>query len=129
MPSIPSPAKTPAAIQSAVALAVATGVNIRVETGSESDSSLAGQPILADPANDGGLVVVFWEHRRLPLLASGLGWPAMPAMDDDNFDALDLLRYDTGSNAPSELRFSQAQLLESRQSCPVLISAPLSPVR
>jgi len=115
--------------QSAVPLAVATGVNIRVDPNSDSESRQAGQRILADPANEGGLVVVFWEHRRLPLLASGLGWAAMPAMADDNFDALDLLRYDTGSSAPGVLRFSQSQLLESRRSCPFQTSAPISRVR
>lgn len=125
----PDTGKNARSYQSAVALAVATGVNIRVDSGSATDSRQAGQRILADPANKGGLVVAFWEHRRLPLLASGLGWAAMPAMADDDFDALDLLRYDTGTSVPSVLRFSQSQLLEGRQSCPIKPPAATSPVR
>lgn len=115
--------------QSAVALAVATGVNIRVDPTSERDSRQAGRRILGDPTNDGGLVVVFWEHRRLPLLASGLGWTAMPAVAETDFDRLDLLRYDTGVGPPSVLRFSQVQLLRGRQGCPIQTVAPFSPVR
>ncbi|MFM7268072.1 MAG: hypothetical protein ACKOZT_05730 [Cyanobium sp.] len=125
----PDTGKNARSYKSAVALAVATGVNIRVDPSSEGDSRQAGLRILADPANEGGFVVVFWEHRRLPLLASGLGWAAMPAMADDDFDAVALLRYDTGGSAPSVLRFSQSQLLEGRQRCPNQTPAPISSVR
>ncbi|MEB3170111.1 MAG: hypothetical protein VKK43_01935 [Synechococcaceae cyanobacterium] len=125
----PDTGKNARTYQSAVALALATGVNIRVDSDSATDSRQAGQRILADPASRAGLVVAFWENRRLPLLASGLGWAAMPAMADDDFDALHLLRYDTGSRVPSVLRFSQSQLLEGRQRCPLKPPAANAPVR
>ena len=123
----PETGKNARSYQSAVALAVASGVNIRMDNGSESDSREAGRRILGDPADAGGLVVVFWEHRRLPLLAAGLGWATMPAMADDDFDTLDQLRYPAGVEDPVVRRFSQAQLLANPRLCPALPSLPINP--
>ena len=55
-------------------------------------------------------MVIAWEHRRLPLLARGLGWPSMPAVDDDDFDSIWLLRYSPGQASPEVRRFSQRAL-------------------
>jgi len=37
--------------------------------------------------------VLFWEQRRLPELARGLGWDAMPEFANDDCDQLILFRF------------------------------------
>ena len=69
--------------QTAVPLAVASGVKIRIYRSSVVDSVESGRTMLSSPTYSGGLLVVFWEHRHLPQLAAGLGWPAMPPIDAD----------------------------------------------
>ena len=69
--------------QTAVPLAVASGVKIRIDRSSVVDSVESGRSMLSNPTYSGGLLVVFWEHRHLPQLAAGLGWPAMPPIDAD----------------------------------------------
>jgi hypothetical protein len=64
-----------------------------------------------------GLVVIIWEHRRLPELAAALGWPAMPAIADDDFDHLDHLIYRPSSRRPVLHRYSQRALLAGSQPC------------
>lgn len=99
--------------QSAVPLAVATGLTISVAEGADTQSEQIGRLLLNDPDLDGGRVVMIWEHRHLPDLARGLGWTSMPAIADDDFDRLDALRYSPGSATPSVVRFSQSQLLST----------------
>ena len=103
--------------QTAVPLAVATGVDIAIDLGSREDSFRSGRNILTDPTVAGGRVVLFWEHRRLPQLAAGLGWPAMAPIADDDFDQLVVLRYRPPLQQPEVRVYSQAQLLDGRQRC------------
>ena len=106
--------------QTAVPLGVATGVDIAIDLGSREDSFRSGRNILTDPSVAGGRVVLFWEHRRLPQLAAGLGWPAMAPIADDDFDQLVVLRYRPPLQQPEVQVYSQAQLLDGRQRCETL---------
>lgn len=103
--------------QTAVPLAVASGVNIRIDRSSVVDSVESGRSMLSNPTYSGSLLVVFWEHRHLPQLAAGLGWPAMPPIDDNDFDTLYRLSYSPGSAVPQVTRFSQTALLDGSQPC------------
>ena len=69
----PISGKNSRSYQTAVPLAVATGVDIAIDLASREDSFQSGRQILTDPSVAGGKVVLFWEHRRLPQLAAGLG--------------------------------------------------------
>jgi len=97
--------------QTLVPLAVATGRNIRVFADSEQGSQAIGERLLADPTSAGATLVIAWEHRHLPELARGLGWRAMPAIDDGDFDSIWLLRYRPGDRAPVVTLDSQSRLL------------------
>jgi hypothetical protein len=105
---------------------VASGVNIRIDTSSVHESRAVGERILGDTAIQGGLMVIFWEHRRLPELAAGLGWPSMPPIADNDFDKLYQLIYSPDSSVPTVLRYSQSGLVDGSQPCtmamPVLSS-------
>jgi hypothetical protein len=72
-------------------------------------------------------VVLFWEHRRLPQLAAGLGWPAMAPIADDDFDQLVVLRYRPPLQQPEVRTYSQVQLLDGRQRCETLPERPRQP--
>jgi hypothetical protein len=106
--------------QTAVPLGVASGVNIRIDRTSRQDSRRSGEQMLRDPSLQGGLLVLFWEHRHLPLLAAGLGWDGMPPIADDDFDTLYRLTYATDSATPLVSRYSQAALLDGSQRCSAL---------
>ena len=99
--------------QSAVPLAVATGLTIALAEGAPTDSEQEGRSILSDPSANDGRLVMIWEHRRLPDLARGLGWGTMPPIADDDFDRLELLRYGPGSVTPTVERYSQSRLLSN----------------
>jgi hypothetical protein len=66
---------------------------------------------LQEPANNRSTLVIAWEHRRLPNLARGLGWGAMPDIDDGDFDSLWLLRFAASDRAPEVRVDSQTRLL------------------
>jgi len=102
--------------QTLVPLAVASGASIRVYSDSESASRANGQMILADPANDGALVVIAWEHRHMPELAQGLGWQTLGAIANDDFDSLWLLRYSKAGGPPEVTVLSQTAIEVHR--CP-----------
>ncbi len=97
--------------QTLVPLAVASARNIRVLADAEQASETIGQRLLQDPAYAGTTLVIAWEHRHLPPLARGLGWPTMPAVDDGDFDSLWLLRYSTDDPRPVVRVDSQSRLL------------------
>jgi acid phosphatase (class A) len=97
--------------QSAVPLAVATGLPITLMEAAATESEQEGRSILTDPSANSGRLVMIWEHRRLPDLARGLGWDRMAPIADDDFDRLDLLRYSPGSATPTVERYSQTRLL------------------
>ncbi len=113
--------------QTLVPLAIRTGVNIRTMPEADADSEGSGRRVLADQRYRGGVLIVAWEHRRLPLLARGLGWPSMPAVDDDDFDSLWLLRYWSGQERPVVRRFSQQALAQRCSDPPVRRSAVAAP--
>jgi hypothetical protein len=116
----PDTSKNARSYQTAVPLAVASGVNIRLDRSSIQDSKRSGQRMLQDPRLDGGLLVLFWEHRHLPQLAAGLGWAVMPPIADDDFDTLYRFTYPQGSSTPLVTRYSQSALLDGSQRCSAL---------
>jgi len=95
--------------QTLVPLAVATGVNIRLMPSAADDSEAIGRQLRDDRELDGTVLVIAWEHRRLPLLARGLGWRGMTPVDDADFDSLWLLRYPRGGGTPTVEVRSQSQ--------------------
>jgi hypothetical protein len=123
----PISSKNARSYQTAVPLAVATGVDITIDLSSREASFRSGRQILADPSVAGGRVVLFWEHRRLPQLAAGLGWPAMASIADDDFDQLVVLRYRPPLQQPEVRTYSQVQLLDGRQRCETLPERPRQP--
>ena len=113
--------------QTAVPLAVATGLPIRLFGGGEDDSPAAPPDLRQDPWMAGRSVVLVWEHRRLPALAAALGWPAMAPIAADDFDDLVLLRYSGVAGAPPLVtRHRQSELL--RQPCYQRAVSPLPQV-
>lgn len=62
----PLTGKNARSYQTAVPLAVASRVDIRIELLSMAESSQTGAMILASPLYAGSNLVVFWEHRHLP---------------------------------------------------------------
>lgn len=113
--------------QTLIPLAVATGVNIQLFQEADHRSEQIGRQLLADPQLNGGVLVVAWEHRRLPLLARGLGWTQMPRIDDDDFDRVWLLRYRPSVPTPDVTLLSQASLLQ--QDCYRTVTAEGHPLQ
>ncbi len=109
----PESGKNARSYQTLVPLAIASGVNIRLIEQAGADSAAIGRAIMADRRYDGAALVLAWEHRHLPQLAEGLGWGAMPAVDDDDFDSLWLLRY--APPLPAAGVLPQVELLSQRQ--------------
>jgi|UniRef100_UPI004049E874 acid phosphatase (class A) len=98
--------------QTAVPLAVATGVNIGIVMGSRTSSRSFGEEVLTSKPFEGAKAVFFWEHRHLPDLAKGLGWSTMPPIDADDYDQLLVLAYPPGSKTPKVERLSQQELFQ-----------------
>ncbi len=124
----PVTSKNARSYQSAVPLGVATGVNISIAQASQEDSFRDGQDILSQPAYQDGNVVLFWEHRRMPELARGLGWPSMPPIGPMEFDQIFVLRYGKPGTPPLVESLSQRQLFEApcfRQARSPLPTVPL----
>jgi hypothetical protein len=116
--------------QSAVPLAVATGVNIRIDEASRMDSFEQGQRLRQSVSMANERVVLFWQHERMPALARGLGWDAMPAVAHDDFDQLILFRLATPGAVPEVQRYSQRELFQRpcyRQGVGVLPGGPIAP--
>jgi len=113
----PESRKNARSYQTAVPLAVASGVNITIDMASRENSFRSGRHILTAPSFDGRRVVLFWEHRRLPELAAGLGWPTMAPIGDDDFDQLIVLRYRPAEPRPEVTHYSQSRLLAGQQRC------------
>ena len=96
--------------QSAVPLAVVTGINIDIVQSSMNHSELYGEQVLGNKDYDGKKLVFFWEHRRLPFLAKGLGYDTMSPIGENQFDLLVLLTYPEGSQKPRVKVMSQDEL-------------------
>jgi hypothetical protein len=112
--------------QTAVPLAVATGLRINMIQGSRDNSFSVGQQLLKDKAFEGSQAVLIWEHRRLPDLAKGLGWGAMAPIAADDFDQLIVLTWPSAAAPPQVQRFSQADLFQ--RPCAQKAIAPAGPV-
>ena len=108
----PVSSKNSRSYQTAVPLAVATGVNIGIVMGSRTSSRSFGEEILSSKPFDGAKAVFFWEHRNLPELAKGLGWSTMAPIDADDYDQLLVLSYPPGSKTPKVESLSQHQLFQ-----------------
>ena len=108
--------------QTAVPLAVATGVNIGIVMGSSTSSARFGEEVLSSKRFESAKAVFFWEHRHLPELAKGLGWSTMAPIDADDYDQLLLLSYPAGSKTPKVERLSQQELVQ--RPCPGLTLDP-----
>ena len=114
--------------QSAVPLAVATGLNIRSFPEADRRGDAVAAELLHAPWSQGKRLVLFWEHRHLPGLAAALGWPLMEAIDSQDFDGLYQLRYSPGQFVPQVSRSRQSawfQLPCFRQSRSLLPVVPL----
>ena len=121
----PISSKNARSYQTAVPLAVATGVNIGIVMGSKTSSANFGEEVLSSKLFDGAKAVFFWEHRHLPDLAKGLGWSTMVPIDADDYDQLLLLSYSAGSKTPKVERLSQQELFN--RACNGLASSALPP--
>ena len=108
----PVSSKNARSYQSAVPLAVATGINIRIDEASLTDSFAQGQRLRQALLAGAERVVLFWEHRRMPELARGLGWESMPEIANDDFDQLILFRFAAPGAAPEVKRYSQRELFQ-----------------
>ena len=128
----PASGKNARSYQTAVPLAVATGVNIRIMESSQLNSYSIGQQIRERLVGTDALHVLFWEHRRMPELARGLGWSTMPPIADADFDQLIVFRYDRQARLQGVDQLRQAALL--RRSCfsgapsPWALEADLKPL-
>jgi hypothetical protein len=98
--------------QTAVPLAVATGLQIRVFRGVIENTQLAGSLMREEPWAADQRLVLFWEHQRLPGLERALGWEGMQPIDDADFDNLYLLRFNPGEALPQVEQLSQKQLFQ-----------------
>ena len=103
--------------QTAVPLAVASRINIRINRSSMADSKQVGETFLNSAAYENSGLVVFWEHRHLPQLAQGLGWPSMPPIADDDYDLIYQLTYPSQSAAPTVRQWRQSEILAGKQPC------------
>ena len=107
----PVSAKNARSYQTAVPLAVNTGINIEMIRGSRANSLAAGQRVLHDKSFAGARAVFIWEHRNLPDFAKGLGWGAMAPIAADDYDQLVVLTWPSASAPPQVQQFSQKELL------------------
>lgn len=123
----PVSSKNARSYQTAVPLAVATGVNIGIVMGSKESSAQFGEEVLRSKAFDGARAVLVWEHRRLPELARGLGWPGMKPIDTNDYNQLVRLSYAPGSPTPKVEQFSQQELFQRPCAQPPAIPSPATP--
>jgi len=122
----PASSKNARSYQTAVPLAVATGVNIGIVVGSREGSAQFGEEVLRSKAFDGARAVLVWEHRRLPDLARGLGWPGMKPIDTNDYDQLVRLSYAPGSQKPKVEQLSQQELFQRPCAQPPATPLPAS---
>lgn len=105
-----SSGKNARSYQTLVPLAVSSGRNIQLFADASEQSSAIGRRLRVDSRLNGAVLVLAWEHRRLPDLARGLGWEDMPPVDDGDFDQIWLLRYGAADLSPVVQVLSQQSL-------------------
>jgi len=109
----PVTSKNARSYQSAVPLAIATGVNISIAQASLENSFQDGRDILSSPAYAKGNVVLFWEHQRMPELARGLGLSSFPPIGPMEFDQLFVIRYGLSGELPRLENLRQQELYQA----------------
>ena len=112
--------------QTAMPLAVATGINIVMFTDSANNSFGNGAELLKAEWAQGKKFVLFWEHRRIPELAAALGWDGMDPIDNDDFGGLYRLRYGPGNFVPDVTVARQSDLFQKQ--CFLQADSPLPAV-
>ena len=115
--------------QSAVPLAVITGVHIHIAQNSPGDSLGIGQRLRQRLAQSSvpQRLVLFWEHRRMPALARGLGWDGMAPVDDQDFDQMFVFRYRSPLASPEVRQYRQSKLFQ--EPCSRQAGLPWAPPR
>lgn len=98
--------------QSAVPLAVATGLNIKSFPEADRHGDAVAAELLHAPWSQGKRLVLFWEHRRLPALAAALGWPLMEPIAAKDFGGLYQLRYSAGTFVPQVSHARHSELFQ-----------------
>lgn len=109
----PDTSKNARSYQTAVPLAVATGVPIQIDMEAADASERSGERIRRQLLHSDERLVLFWEHRRIPALARGLGWPSLPSIAADDFDGLYVFRY-AAAGAKPRLRIDRQSELSQR---------------
>ena len=109
--------------QTAMPLAVATGINVLMFTDSDDGTPYDGAEVLKADWAQGKTVVLFWEHRRIPELAAALGWDGMEPINNDDFGGLYRLRYQPGSFVPEVAVSRQSKWFQ--QPCFLNANSPL----
>jgi hypothetical protein len=109
--------------QSAVPLAVATGVPIAIAVNSPDESFEIGRRLRERRGPAGERQVLFWEHRRMPELARGLGWNGMSPIGAEDFDQLFVFRLARPGALPEVKTFRQSELMQ--RSCHTQARSPL----
>ena len=104
----PDTSKNARSYQSAVPLGVATGVNIHIAEASLTDSFGVGLQLRQAQLPQNSRIVLFWEHRRIPELARGLGWGAMPPIADNDFDQMIVFRFPSPGAVPEVTSYRQS---------------------
>lgn len=120
----PDSSKNARSYQTAVPLAVATGVTIRMAVESQEHSFEVGRQLRERANRSNERLVLFWEHRRMPELARGLGWEGLAPIAEDEFDLIFRFRYSSPGATPQLSVFRQSDL--ARLPCFRQASFPLS---
>jgi hypothetical protein len=118
----PRTSKNARSYQTAVPLAVATGVPIQIDLEAEAGSEQSGERIRRQLGASDARLLLFWEHRRIPELVRGLGLASLAPIADDDFDGLYVLRYPVAGAPPQLPIHRQSELV--KQPCFVNASLP-----
>jgi hypothetical protein len=97
--------------QTLVPLASATGLNIEIVEDAIDHSEAVGARLRASLASHQERLVLAWEHVRMPLLARGLGMPAMQSISNEDFDQILVFRYASPTAVPKVQLYRQSELL------------------
>jgi hypothetical protein len=108
----PQTSKNARSYQSAVPLAVATGVPIQIAVNSPDQSFEIGRQLRERKGPAGERLVLFWEHRRMPELARGLGWQSMSPIGPEDFDQLFVFRYAKSGALPQVKSYRESELMQ-----------------
>jgi len=120
----PKTSKNARSYQSAVPLAVATGVPILIAENSADQSLEIGRQLRQRKGPAGERLVLFWEHRRMPELARGLGWDGMMPIGPEDFDQLFVFRFAKPGDLPEVHAYRQSELMQG--SCYTQARSPLT---